>query len=161
MSGVGELFFFCGKMGAGKSTLSKKMAKDENAVRISEDEWLESLYPQQIKNFDDYLALSAQMKPLVKSHVQQILLTGTNVVMDFPANTIKQRQWFLALVNEIQAQHTLLFLNLDDAECLAHLALRREQEPERAAFDTEAMFMHVSQYFQVPRSDEGLNIISP
>lgn len=25
------------------------------------------------------------MKPLIKSHVQKILLTGTNVVLDFPA----------------------------------------------------------------------------
>jgi len=34
----GTLIFFCGKMGAGKSTQSKKVAHDRNAVLISEDE---------------------------------------------------------------------------------------------------------------------------
>jgi hypothetical protein len=37
----GKLFFFCGKMRAGKTTKSKKIAHDRNAVLISEDEWLE------------------------------------------------------------------------------------------------------------------------
>jgi len=35
-------------MGAGKSTKSKEFAFDNNAVLLSEDEWLSILYPQQI-----------------------------------------------------------------------------------------------------------------
>jgi adenylate kinase family enzyme len=78
MKVTGTLIFFCGKMGAGKSTLSKQLAYDRNAVLISEDEWLESFYPGQISTFDDYLKFSAQLKPLVSSHIQNILRTGTN-----------------------------------------------------------------------------------
>jgi shikimate kinase len=32
--------FFCGKMGAGKTTLSRSIARERKAVLISEDEWL-------------------------------------------------------------------------------------------------------------------------
>ncbi len=60
MKQVGTLYFFCGKMGAGKSTKSKQLAKEKNAVLLSEDEWLSSLYPNQITSFEDYLKLSAQ-----------------------------------------------------------------------------------------------------
>ena len=81
-------------MGAGKSTKSKQLAIDKHAVLLSEDEWLSSLYPDQISSFEDYLKLSAQLKPLVKKHVQNILSVGTDVVMDFPANTQKLRKWF-------------------------------------------------------------------
>ena len=98
MNEKGTLIFFCEKMGAGKSTKSKLMASEKNAVLLSEDDWLSSLYPQQISTFDNYLKYSARLKPLVKSHVQNILSTGTNVVMDFPANTVGQRKWFLNLV---------------------------------------------------------------
>ncbi len=84
----GTLYFFCGKIGAGKTMKSKQTAHDQNAVLISEDEWLESLYPGQIATFDDYLKFSRQIKSLVTSHVQNILRTGTDVVMDFPANTV-------------------------------------------------------------------------
>ena len=34
-------------------------AEAENAVLISEDEWLEMLYPEQIRTLDDYLHYSA------------------------------------------------------------------------------------------------------
>ncbi|MCE9688252.1 MULTISPECIES: AAA family ATPase [Shewanella] len=155
----GTLVFFCGKMGAGKSTQARLIATEQNAVLLSEDEWLSSLYPQQIASFADYLKYSAQLKPLVKAHVQHILATGTNVVMDFPANTRAQRQWFLALAAEIKAQHRLVYLDVSDAQCLQQIGQRRTEQPERAAFDTEAMFKQVTHYFEAPSSSEGLNIL--
>ena len=91
---VGTLILFCGKMGAGKSTKSKQVAQERNAVLISEDEWLLMLYPNLIVSLDDYLQYSLLLKPLVKSHVLDILKTGTSVVMDYPANTVNQRKWF-------------------------------------------------------------------
>ena len=159
MNEKGTLIFFCGKMGAGKSTKSKLMAFENNAVLLSEDDWLSSLYPQQISSFDDYLKYSAQLKPLVKSHVQNILSTGTNVVMDFPANTINQRKWFLNLVSAIEADHQLVYLNVSDEQCLKQIGQRRKEQPERAAFDTEAVFTHVTKFFEAPSQSEGLSII--
>jgi predicted kinase len=156
---TGRLYFFCGKMGAGKSTKSKQLAIDKHAVLLSEDEWLSSLYPNQIASFEDYLKFSAQLKPLVKKHVQNILSIGTDVVMDFPANTIRLRKWFLDMASEVNASHQLLFLNLNNEQCLRQIAKRRNEQPERAAFDTEAVFIHVSTFFEVPEASEGLNIL--
>ncbi|QUM80850.1 AAA family ATPase [Moritella sp. 5] len=45
MKNQGKLFFFCGKMGAGKTTKSKVVAIENDAVLISEDEWLEAHFP--------------------------------------------------------------------------------------------------------------------
>jgi len=39
MDTKGTLIFFCGKMGAGKTTQSLRLAQELNAVLISEDEW--------------------------------------------------------------------------------------------------------------------------
>lgn len=158
MKELGKLYFFCGKMGAGKSTKAKQLAIDKSAVLLSEDEWLSYLYPHQIKSFEDYLKFSAQLKPLVKKHVQNILSVGTDVVMDFPANTQKLRRWFLDMASEVNASHQLIFLNLSDEQCLRHVGQRRNEQPERAAFDTEAMFIHVTKYFEAPEAFEGLNI---
>ncbi|VTR68583.1 putative kinase [Desulfosarcina cetonica] len=154
----GRLIFFCGKMGAGKTIKSKEVAHDQNAVLISEDEWLESLYPGQIKKFDDYLNFSRQLKPLVTSHVQNILRTGTDVVMDFPANTVSQRKWFKTLYAEINAPHELIYLNVSNEICLKQIAQRRTEQPERASFDTEEVFHHVTSFFEEPSADEGFNI---
>ncbi|WP_252315591.1 ATP-binding protein [Sinobaca sp. H24] len=159
MKQSGTLYFFCGKMGAGKSTKSKQLALDKQAVWLSEDEWLSSLYPNQIEGFEDYLKFSLQIKPLVKKHVQNILNVGTNVVMDFPANTQKQRKWFLEMALDVHADHQLMFLNIPNEQCLRHIAQRRNEQPERAAFDTEAVFIHVTNFFEAPEASEGLNIV--
>ena len=159
MKELGTLYFFCGKMGAGKSTKSKQLAIEKQAVLLSEDEWLSSLYPNQITAFEDYLKFSAQLKPMVKKLVQNILSIGTNVVMDFPGNTQKQRKWFLDLVLEINANHQLIFLNLNNEQCLQQIAQRRNEQPERAEFDTEETFVKVTNVFEAPIASEGLNIL--
>ena len=159
MKQLGTLYFFCGKMGAGKSTKSKQLAIEKQAVLLSEDEWLASFYPIQITAFEDYLKFSAQLKPMVKKLVQNILSVGTNVVMDFPGNTQKQRKWFLDIVSEINASHQLIFLNLNNEQCLRQIAQRRKEQPERAAFDTEETFTNITRFFEVPKASEGLNIL--
>lgn len=156
---LGTLTFFCGKMGAGKTTASRKISAEKNAVLISEDEWLAAHYPDQIDSFDDYLTLGAQIKPFIKAHVQTILKTGTHVVMDFPANTVGQRAWFNQLCQEIGGMHEMIYLDLSHAQCLLHIAQRRTEHPERAAFDNEAVFYHVTNFFEPPTSQEGLNVI--
>ena len=101
---------FCGKMGAGKTTRSRIEAAEKNAVLLSEDVWLAAHYPDQIHTFDDYLKYARQIRGFVRQHVQAILGTGTNVVMDFPANTRQQRQWFVQLCAEIACELELVYL---------------------------------------------------
>ncbi len=145
-------------MGAGKSTMSANEAKEQNAVLLSEDQWLSQAYPDQIKNFDDYIKLSRQIRPLVGDLVKNILRTGTNVVMDFPANTVRQRTWFLNLCAEAESDHEMIYLEASDKICLMHLSKRRKELPERSAFDTEEVFLHVTQYFETPEEKEKINV---
>ncbi len=158
MHNIGTLYFLCGKMGSGKTTQSHLIVKQHNAIRLSEDEWLAALYPQQINSFDDYLRFSSQIKPLFKAHIQAMLCAGANVVLDFPANTLHQRQWFKSIYTEVGAPHVLVYLAVDDITCLKQIARRRREQPEREKFDTEAMFYHVSQFFEAPYDEEGFNI---
>ena len=112
----------------------------------------------QIAVFDDYLKFSRQLKPLVASHVQHILRAGADVVMDFPANTAAQRKWFKTLYSEINAPHEMIYLNISDEICLKQIAQRRIEQPERASFDTEDVFHHVTSFFEEPSIGEGFNI---
>jgi predicted kinase len=157
MAHRGTLIFFCGKMGAGKSTKSKAVAIERNAVLISEDEWLSKLYPDQITSFDDYIKFSGQLRPLIKGHVQNILRAGSSVVMDFPANTKRQREWFNNLSIEAESKAELIYLKVNNELCLKQIAQRSIEQPSRAAFDTEEMFHHVTKYFEEPDTNEVTN----
>jgi len=158
MNPKGTLIFFCGKMGAGKSTYSRKLADEMAAVFISEDEWLSVLYPEEIKDFHDYIKYSSRLKPLMKKHVRKILNSGVSVVMDFPGNTKTQRSWFREIFEEDKIPHKLIYLKAEDRLCLGRLKQRNEDSPERAGFDTEEVFRQVTAYFQAPDDDEGFSI---
>lgn len=159
MKNLGALYFFSGKMGAGKSTKAKQLKKEKKAVLLSEDEWLENLYPNQIKTFQDYQNFSEQIKPLIKNHIQNILTVGSNVVMDFPGNTLNQRKWLLSIANEISAKHELIYLNVDNEKCLERIEQRQREEPQRKNFDTEDTFNYVTAFFEEPKATEGLTIL--
>ncbi|BAZ40738.1 shikimate kinase [Calothrix sp. NIES-4101] len=158
MNYQGTLIFFCGKMGAGKSTLSRKISQELNAILLSEDDWLSTLYPEEIQNFDDYLKYSNRLKPLLKNHIRSILNSGVSVVMDFPANTRNQRAWFKDIFLDEGIPHRLIYLEVDDRICIEQIAKRRESNPERSHFDTEEIFHHVTSFFQPPSTDEGFAI---
>jgi predicted kinase len=145
-------------MGSGKSTKSREIAETTNAVLLSEDEWLESIWPNGIASVEDYIKYSNQLKPQMKKLVQSILVTGTNVVMDFPANTVSQRQWFREIFSEIDASHNLMYIELPNKICLEQIEKRRIEQPGRASTDTPEMFDRITQYFIEPAAEEGFNI---
>ena len=156
----GTLTFFCGKMGSGKSTKAREIAQKNNAVLLSEDEWLASVYPNKISSLNDYIEYSNLLKPHIKKLVQSMLSAGTNVVMDFPANTLSQRDWFRSIFSEIEAPHNLIYIDLPNADCLKQIEKRRKEQPERSATDTPDMFEQVTKYFMAPIPDEGFNLIA-
>ncbi|PSB05557.1 cell division protein ZipA [filamentous cyanobacterium CCP2] len=158
MHSKGTLIFFCGKMGAGKSTLSYKISQELNAILVSEDDWLTAIYPEEIQNFDDYLKYSSRLKPLLKGHIRSILNSGVSIVMDFPANTKNQRAWFKDIFLAEGIPHKLIHLDVDDKTCLERIAKRQKTNPERAQFDTEEVFRHVTSFFQPPSADEGFSV---
>ncbi len=87
------LHFMCGKMASGKTTLSKRLEKEYNAVLICEDIWLQRLYPIEISNFEDYLKYARRLREIIIPHVKELLLKGVSVILDFPANVPLSRKW--------------------------------------------------------------------
>jgi predicted kinase len=154
----GTLIFFCGKMGAGKSTKALALAKAPDTILLSEDDWLSVLYPEEIHDFDDYLKYSSRMRPLIEKHVRSLLKSGLSVIMDFPGNTLKQRKWFKDIISKDNLPHRLIYLQASDQSCLERISKRITDSPERASFDTEEVFHQVTRHFQAPSKEEGFNI---
>ena len=158
MSQKGTLTFFCGKMGAGKSTMARKTASQTGALLISEDQWLAGLYKDDIQNFADYLEYSSRLKAMLHTHIQDILNAGISIVLDFPGNTERQRAWFKDIFSAQAIPHKLIYLQASDELCLSQIARRRQTQPERARFDTEEVFHEVNQHFQPPSENEGFHV---
>ncbi|MFC0254597.1 AAA family ATPase [Massilia consociata] len=152
------LHFLCGKMAAGKSTLSRKLATEFGAVLICEDLWLSRLYPDEIHTFDDYLKYAARLKETLAPHVVDLLRHGYSVVLDFPGNVPRQRQWFRQLFDAAGADHLLHFVDMPDALCKAQLRQRNEERPPGSKPMSEAEFEYITGFFVAPAGAEGFNI---
>lgn len=147
----------CGKAGAGKSTLSKALSKQHNAVLISEDIWLSRLFPHEISDFNEYIKYSRRIKEVVAPLVID-MLAQQSVVLDFPANTVQSRLWFKSIIQQAKSEHTLHYVSASNALCLSRIALRNVERPEGSHEIDEATFMHITSFFELPSSDEGFNV---
>lgn len=154
----GRLHFFCGKAGAGKSTVARALAESENATLICEDVWLARLYGDQMQTFDDYRRLSQRLKTVVGPLCLDLLRAGGNVVMDFPANTRLAREWFRALCDQSGAAHVLHYVDSTDVICLARIDRRNTERPEGSHHLSPEMFAQISSFFEPPAEDEGFQV---
>ena len=146
-------------MAAGKSTLSKSLAIEWNALLICEDLWLSRLYPEEISSLDSYLLYSARLKQVMKPHLIDLLRKGNNVVLDFPANVPRQRQWFRDIVDAAGAEHVLHFVDTPDAVCKAQLQKRNSERPEGSMVMSEEEFDHITSFFVAPTHAELFNVV--
>lgn len=155
----GEVHVFCGHMASGKSTLAKRIAAEKQGFILCEDDLLQRLYPGDIIDVASYATHSKRIKQALGMHIVELLMRGHQVVLDFPGNTIKQRQWFLSLASQAKSLCTLYVLECSDRECLKRLQGRAAENSQRQSTDTADMFHAMKQYFQLPEAAEGFSRI--
>ena len=151
------LHLVCGKIGAGKSTLARRLAKESGAVLISEDVWLSRLYPDEMTTVQDYIRTSGRLRGVMGDHVGSLLRAGLSIVLDFPANTVSLRAWMRGIFEGAGAAHQLHYLDTPDAVCRARL-LRRNEDGAHEFAASEADFDLIASYFEPPSPDEGFDI---
>jgi predicted kinase len=152
------LFLMCGKMAAGKSTLAAKLSTAPNTILINEDQWLAHLYKPEMRTVADYIQYSARLREVMGPHVEYLLRIGTSVVLDFPANTLKQRLWMHGIVERSGADHELHFLDVPDDICKSRLRERNAAGTHNFA-PSETDFEIITSYFVPPADQEGFNVI--
>lgn len=152
------LHMLCGKIAAGKSTLTAELGRLPSTVVISEDFWLSRLFGSEMKDVGDYIRRSRRLRDAIGPHVQDLLRMGVSVVLDFPANTPPMRSWTRTLFEAAEADHRLHFLDVPDDVCKARLRARNAAGThDFAASDVE--FDQISSYFVPPSVAEGFKVI--
>lgn len=152
------LHLLCGKIAAGKSTLTRRLAEAPGTVLLSEDHWLARLYPGEITTLADYVRCSGRLREAIGPHIEALLRAGMSVVLDFPANTLKSREWMRGLFVAAAADHRLHYLDVPDDVCKARLRERNASgRHEYQASDAE--FDLFTSYFVPPTAAEGFNLV--
>jgi predicted kinase len=152
------LHMMCGKIAAGKTTLSARLGEAKNTIVISEDRWVAELYAAEIKSLADYFRRSERLRATLKPHIVDLLRAGVSVVLDFHANTVASRLWMRGLFEEGRASHQLHVLDVPDEVCRARMHARNAALVDDYA-TSDAEFDHVTSFFVPPDPSEGFIVI--
>jgi predicted kinase len=153
-----RLYLLCGKIAAGKSTLARHLTARPATLLISEDHWMSSLFSDDLKSISDYARFSARLRTAIAPHIVDILQQGLSVVLDFPANTVAQRNWMRSVIAQARVPHELHLLDVPDAICKRRLQQRNAggKHPFQVS---EADYDLFTSYFVPPGAGEGFNVI--
>jgi len=153
------LHMICGKIAAGKSTLAAELARKPGTVLIAEDEWLSTLFGDQMCSVGDYVLVSAKLRSVMGPHISMLLLGGLSVVLDFPGNTVGLRRWMRGMFEDVGAGHKLHYLDLDEEICKQRLRARNHARTHQFAA-SDAQFHQICAAFEPPSDAEGFDVIA-
>lgn len=151
------LHMVCGKIAAGKSTLTSDLGAFPNTVVIREDEWLPGLFPEN-RTAVDYARSAERLRQTMGPHIVALLKAGVSVVLDFPANTVANRNWMRSLFETGGAAHQLHYLDVPDEVCLTRLRARNESG-EHPYVVTNGQYLEITQHFAPPQPGEGFTLV--
>ena len=152
------LHLMCGKIAAGKSTLTAALGARPNTIVVAEDDWLARLYPGEQNSLDDYIRNSTRLRGAMAPHLVALLRGGLSVVLDFPANTLVSRAWMRTLIEEAGVAHQLHWLDASDETCKARLR-QRNASGEHAFQVSDEIFDLFTSHFVPPEADECFNVV--
>ena len=156
----GVLHIMCGRPGAGKSTLARKISADTHAVLFCEDQWLFHLFDG-APTLETFLERRGRIRKLLEEHVPPILAAGHSVVFDFAGNTVRDRSWVRSLFESAGAPHQLHYIIASEDSCKQRVAERNRTKPTGIYWGdvSEAQLDTVNKYFQAPAQAEGFVVV--
>jgi predicted kinase len=157
-SNAPTLHLLCGKIAAGKSTLTAELGSLPHTIVIREDEWLARLYPSEMTTVGDYVRCSARLREAIGPHIAGLLNARISVVLDFPANTLANRAWMRSIFETAGVAYQLHYLDVPDEVCKARLRARNASG-EHAFAATDEQFDLITSYFVASQPEEGFNVI--
>lgn len=151
------LHLICGRIAAGKSTLARTLSQPAQVICIQEDDWLATLFGDQMTSVQDYVEVSTKLRGIMAPHITQLLEAGVSVVLDYHANTLENRTWMRACADKAGADTLLHLLEVDEETSWQRLQQRNASGTH--PFQTSrAQFLQISKHYCPPKPEEGFVI---
>lgn len=155
---MGTIHLVLGPQGAGKSTYSRQLARQEGAVRFSIDEWMQSMFGPDLPKA---MSLSWIMERVERCEKQiwsvaaQVSQSGGGVVLDLGFTKLESRKAFRQRAEAIGAEVQLHILDAPYATRKERVMSRNAEKGETYSFEvTPMMFDFMEKEFQRPTEEE-------
>ncbi|PIZ94893.1 MAG: hypothetical protein COX80_05260 [Candidatus Magasanikbacteria bacterium CG_4_10_14_0_2_um_filter_33_14] len=149
-----KLIIISGFVGAGKTTLAKKLEKQYKAIRFSTDDWMIDLFGFDGDFGEDYRAKKRVVKEFIWSISKQVLESGVSVVLDFGFWSWKERILFRKRADQIGAEFELYFIDVPLEQLRKQIKIRNKKLPQGTFHITEKWFDSWLPRFEPPTENE-------
>ncbi|MBO5309670.1 MAG: ATP-binding protein [Clostridia bacterium] len=130
---MATLHLMVGLPGSGKTTFAKKLAQQHNAVLFSPDDWQFKLFENDI-NDPTHDENHTKIEKLMWDVAQDILKTGTDVILDFGCWAKEERDDFRKKAHKAGANFKIHFMDTPLEEIWARLEKRNKNAGQNGIF---------------------------
>lgn len=156
--GVRRVHMVCGPIGAGKTTVARRLADEHGAMLFSLDEWVMQMFGAEAPDpmiFEWWAERCKRCSERIWSISQDLLIRGVEVVLDFGFPRVAHREEYRCRARQVGAT---VHLHIVDAD--AELRWKRVQGRNRdqsntfALVVTEGMFAGSEVWWEYPSDAE-------
>lgn len=155
----GTLHVLHGYIGAGKTTLARRLERELPGIRFSQDEWMVALSGEDPPE-SEYRAAQERVRGVMERCWRRCLELGQHVILDGGAWKRSERDHLRAAAAEVGAEFRLYALSLPDEEALARVLARNEREPGHLHV-AENTYRVLRSQFEPLGEDEVAEVVPP
>lgn len=160
------IILIAGSTGAGKTTYSHKLAADLSAAVYSIDDWMKSLYWQDMPSHPDnnwflensqwYLDRIQRCENLIVKNAFARAKFGQKSILDLGFATKEHRKKFIELFQASSVSVGLHYLGASADLRWKRVQQRNQEKAETFVMNVDrGMFDYMESIFEVPTADEG------
>ncbi|MFN8530411.1 MAG: AAA family ATPase [Anaerolineae bacterium] len=138
---------------SGKSTLARKLEREQSALRLVPDEWHVQLFGQDAEE-PEHDARHMLIEAMLWNIASRTLELGTNVILDYGFWAREEREDYRLRAKQLGASSEVHFLDVPEDELMRRLAVRNAQPSQTSFYIPEAMMKPWIAFFQRPTPDE-------
>ncbi len=158
---AGRVHLLYGLVGSGKTTLARALCAEGRAVRFTLDEWMIRLYPGLSFETAEYGHRTEIVKDLIWSVAEQVLRSGSDVVLDWNSWSQARRAWAVQRAAVIPAEVILHRLDASVEQATARVeSRRRDPHSTYAHVIGREGNEHLASIMEPPSEAEGFGIAS-
>ena len=152
------IHLICGPTGAGKTTYSRQLAQDRQAIRFSIDEWMANLFSPDLQALPSVAWMTERLERCdvqIWELCKQILSQNQEAILDLGLMQQSQRHKFRMLALAAQSPTTLHYLTASEQIRRQRVKARNREKKETYSFEvTELMFNFAEGWFEPPTEAE-------